>query len=90
MSKTDRSFTPWRLFIFFVLWLFFPSLLTALADESTDEAKKQLVSQAEDFRKSVKRAPLKTPEKPEIVVEEEKEPAGQAGGPSFFIKEIKL
>lgn len=79
------------LFFFLVLWLsFFPALLPARADETTDEAQQQLVSQAEDFRKSLKRVPLKAPEKPEII-EEEKEPATtELAGPSFFVKEVKL
>src|SRR3989338_242525 len=60
------------------------------ATEVSDEAKQQLVSQAESFRKEAKPPSLEEEEKPEIVVEEKEEPEPKEEGPKFFVKKIRL
>ena len=58
-------------------------------DNVSDEARDQLISQAEIFRKES--PPQKNPEeKPEIIEEKKKEEPAQAAGASFFVKKIDL
>ena len=65
---------------------------TCLAANATvsDEAKKQLVSQAEIFREDKKQRQLTEEKKPEIVVEEEKKAPSEKKEPKFFLKKINL
>ncbi len=66
-----------------------PAALQA-APVISEEAKKQLVSQAETFREEQRRPAVGKEKKPEIVVEEKEEAPPQEGGPAFFLKKINL
>lgn len=69
--------------------LFCPNAFSA--ENPTQEAQQQLVSQAETFREEVQK-PVEAPEKKAEIVSPEEKPAAEEekAGPEFFIKEIKL
>ena len=73
-----------------VITLSYPLATLQAATEISDEAKKQLVSQAETFREERASRFMKEEKKPEIAVEEKEEAPPKEGGPAFFLKKINL
>ena len=84
-----------KLSFFIAIWtaaiaLSAPVAILHAAPVISDEAKKQLVSQAETFREEQRRPAVEKEKKPEIVVEEKEEAPPQEGGPAFFLKKINV
>ena len=66
------------------------STLWAAEPTSSEEAKSQLVSQAETLRKEGKKVYKPREEKPEVEVEKEKPVLPEEEGPTFLVRKIKL
>lgn len=72
-----------------VFLLLIPRVGSADQPLSSDR-QNQLTAPAVAFKKESEKKPEAAPQKPEIVVEEEKPAAPEEAGPSFFVKEIRL
>ena len=86
MRKLSFLIAIWTI----VLTLSTPLATFQAAPQISDEAKKQLVSQAETFREERASRSVKEEKKPEIIVEQKEEAPPQEGGPTFFLKKINL
>lgn len=70
---------------------FVSSVAFSAADQVPEEAKQQLVSQAESFRKESAKRPEKEPVQPEIIVKKKvDELKEEEVGPAFILKKVEL